>query len=566
MLAVALLFLLIRSWLGMRDSITLPLLGSLLVGVSPAAACVVSQAQGGSVLWSVDFFLLGALLYLAGTRNADRHLYGRLALCCWCVGAAAAAYPVMLIGPLAVVIMDWLRVRETHFPRTFSAWISPLMVLGCGLAVFLVIGMGAEDGAPDAAGVSYLATVAGALVACRVVERMHAVVLRRGLVALLALLVPVGAVISFWLALACVDPIVHLENQIARMTKMRFGTPGHAVLRKYFVKTRLRSAALAMQAGRLNAARATHLFGGETILRARSWWMPAGPVKRPGGVLTLQKRLLTPIRAAARLRASVLEVGREKETVDLFAFAAENNEPLSGEERLRYARALAGLGDIETARETLATMPELPQDSPEGGFQRSVVDASNGGRTLQESYRKKISQNPKDLSAYVDLAKGCLLSGNNLRAFYFLEMVLRREPANREAWEYLGMVFARVKQPACFISQWGAAVPERSRPGRPGGPRREGWVWDAALITLRPLLTGVLPPRNTAVFALNQTRTWRQWVSRCGGTPELTAPACYKSISPAGNAPDKALAFLRRRAGCSPGGGIAQMNGAAARW
>jgi len=80
-LAVALLFLLIRSWLGMRDSITLPLLGSLLVGVSPAAACVVSQAQGGSVLWSVDFFLLGALLYLAGTRNADRHLYGRLALC-----------------------------------------------------------------------------------------------------------------------------------------------------------------------------------------------------------------------------------------------------------------------------------------------------------------------------------------------------------------------------------------------------------------------------------------------------------------------------------------------------
>jgi len=431
------------------------------------------------------------------------------------------------------------------------------MVLGCGLAVFLVIGMGAEDGAPDAAGVSYLATVAGALVACRVVERMHAVVLRRGLVALLALLVPVGAVISFWLALACVDPIVHLENQIARKDEDALR---HRLAMQYYEKalrqdTLEERRALAMQAvDAWNACKGDASFSAcETILRARAL-VDAGRTGEAAGAVSslLQKAPFTPMgRAAARLRASVLEVGREKETVDLFAFAAENNEPLSGEERLRYARALAGLGDIETARETLATMPELPQDSPEGGFQRSVVDASNGGRTLQESYRKKISQNPKDLSAYVDLAKGCLLSGNNLRAFYFLEMVLRREPANREAWEYLGMVFARVKQPACFISQWGAAVPERSQAWFAlAGRAAKAGFWDAAFDYIKAFAGTGVPSAEEymAVFALESKRAdlAEQWVSRAvEAHPESYSPRLLQAdIALAGNAPDKALAFL----------------------
>lgn len=552
--AVALLFLLLRSWLNRRDTITTPLLGSLLLAVSPAAVGVISQAGGWPMLWAADFFLLASVFYLSGTGNSVRHHYGRLALCCWCAALAAAAHPLMAATPLVVVVMEWFRVRETG-SRVFSPeWRSPLMVLASGAAVFLVLAVGGTEMTFDFMGLTYPGTIVGALLLCRVVESLPVAFVRRGLAVVMAILIPLGAGISFWLALACVDPAVHLEKRVTDGDGDRIR---NRLAMQYYEKALRQDNP---EERRIWAGQAADAWKEDASLSVEQALLRARALADAGNAAEAAAAAAFPLNedpfakagvAAARLSASSLAAGRENEAADLFQFASENGEHLSQDEVLRRARVLVNLGDIETAREVLAKMPGLPKESPEGAFQRSITDVSNSARTLQESYRKKISQDPRDLSAYVDHAKGSLLAGNSLRAFYFLEMALRREPANREAWEYLGMVFARESQASAFITRWGAASPERSQAWFSlAGRAAKSGLWDAAFEYARIFAGDGVPSAEEymAVFAMEskQADVAEQWVTRAiEAHPQSYSPRLLQAdIALARNAPDAGLAFL----------------------
>lgn len=555
--AVALSFRLLWIWLGRQESIILPLLGGMLVAVSPASVAVISQADGWGILLAVDLFMAACCLYLTGNQRSNGEAWGRIALCCCCSAAAAAACPLMAVGPVVILLMDRLRVKEGHSRVPSGDWCFPGTILASGLAVLTVMYVGGSSFDIELPAQFYAATIGGGLCVCRLLEFVPGMRVRRAAVLVLALLLPAGAVVSFMSSLACADPVSRLEKLSSNGADAE--TQRRLALQYYEKSLRQDNP----EAGRMLAAQSAAAWPAgtasgpqlpwETLLRARALTESGSREEAANMIMPVLEEV--PFKktgiAAARLRASVLEGTDASGSATLFAFAAGSDAGFTDEELLAYARALVYLGDIEKAREMLSRLPEYEKDSPGGILHRGVVDASNNARTLQESYRRKISRNPADISAYVDLAKGSLLSGNSLRAFYFLEMALRRDSGNMEAWEHLGLVFARQNQAADFIGRWGAGKESASQAWFSLARRAaQAGIWNAAFEYVKGVAAAGMPSAEeyVAVFAIEAKRedVAREWIARAIEThPDSYSPRLLQAdIALAGNAPDEARAFL----------------------
>jgi len=222
---------------------------------------------------------------------------------------------------------------------------------------------------------------------------------------------------------------------------------------------------------------------------------------------------------AARLTAAALdETDNAAEIAALFSFVS-GKDTLTETETLKYARCVFRLGDMNRAANLFGSLQEFPEDSADGMLQRQALATAKTAGALQESYRKEIINDPQSISGYAALAEASYASGNLLRAFYWLEMTLRRNPDTEGAWELMGTLFALQDSPEYFISQWGALKQDAAQPWFNLARRAaHNTAWDASYkYAGNAVRTGGLSAEEyMALFAveLNQLSRAEEWLSR----------------------------------------------------
>jgi len=77
-------------------------------------------------------------------------------------------------------------------------------------------------------------------------------------------------------------------------------------------------------------------------------------------------------------------------------------------------------------------------------------------RQIEGQAAEKLSENPRDSAALLQLVEARLSQGRMQSGFYMLDRVLDREPENRDAWLLMGMLKAQMDDPAGFLSGWSA--------------------------------------------------------------------------------------------------------------
>lgn len=467
-LAAVLTFLLIRTWLGKREYVLAPLTGALSLALSPAAAAEISQSAGLAVLLAAVFFLGACLWYLTAHSVAGRYAYPRILLAAWCVVAAAACHPIMAVTPVIVIALYPLR-RWNHEPLCeVHGYLSVFVLLAAGLCAAIVLLVNGRSFAPDTAYAPYFLSVAGALAIGRIAGCDLPGPAKKGFMALVALLLLCFCVISFVWAARYADPVNALEaayeaNPEGSSTRQLALQYYEEALQQENTEARADFVRQALATGPEKLKGAGHPAW-EDLLWAKALMETGNP--QPSADMAYSALTRAPFTetgsAAARLRAACLdEKSGAVEIASLLAFTGRGSAPLA-EDALRHARALTRLGDLENAGNILATLPEFAEDTPEAQLQHQVKDVINRAHGLENTYREKIAKNPQDSSAYIALAESNILVGKDLRAFYFLELALRKSPNNQEAWEMLGLIFAKKNQPEHFIERWGNLRAEKA--------------------------------------------------------------------------------------------------------
>ncbi|NLV45779.1 MAG: hypothetical protein GXY07_14920 [Candidatus Hydrogenedentes bacterium] len=524
-LTASLTFLLIRTWLGRPESVLVPLAGALLVAVSPAGAAAIAQCDGLAVLLAANFFLCGSLLYLSAVSVSGRHIYYRIVLAAWCVVAAAACCPAMVTAPVIFLLLRAVQRRDSQ--SFFSGQsLAPLLIpITAGIAAATVLLVNDRSFVPDAGYAPYFLSIAAALFVGRLAACGVPGIVRGVAAALISLLLLCSCVVSFLQAARYADPVAYLEEACAETME---GPPARRLAMQYYERAMRREdkeerAVLLQQALAAGPDRWNRSSGRawENLLWAKVL-METGDSQRSSDVaLAALNRapFETTGPVATRLRAAGLdENGASREIASLLAFASHASS-LGPEEALKYARALVRLGDISSAGRVLADLPEFPEGTNEAQLQRQVGMVSSQAQALEKTYREKMAKNPRDIAAYIALAESNILMGRDLRAFYFLEMALQRDPDAREPWELLGLVFARKKDPERFISRWGGLRAEE----------KEAWfalarrvalsgMWEVAYAYCRVYAKDTIPSAEEQVagFAVEagQLKIAGEWLSR----------------------------------------------------
>ena len=138
--------------------------------------------------------------------------------------------------------------------------------------------------------------------------------------------------------------------------------------------------------------------------------------------------------AALALARATDEKEQPGQIADYYAFALRTQEFPDGDV-MRYGKTLMALGDTESAAQQFATLPEAPENSETDIFRKQAAMAHNTAQTLLDKAREQMTENPSDPAGYVTSAERELLLGNAMRAFYWLELALRRDPEQEKAWE-----------------------------------------------------------------------------------------------------------------------------------
>ncbi len=564
-LVSALLFVLIRIWLARDDKIGIPLLGGLLMAVVPAGAVTMSQSEGWAVLLACSFALAGGVLFLSGTADPAGTDYLRVLSAAWCAAAAVASHPAMVLAPLFYLALDLLRVGNEPRSKGAFDWKPRGIVFAAGLLALIVLHYNDSMISFASPYLLYALFAAAILILCRGVDAIPVPVVKRVFCGLLALLLLIGAAFSFMQVLRRADPETGLARHIS--------TQGDAPYRRQLALQYLDKAFREKDKKEQQAlfAEAASLWPQEEEVATCQVWERLllaeilMKLDKGAAAATMIAPLLDQVpfetagRRAARLKAGALGTAGETavdksdastEIAALYSFATKY-ETLSAEENLLYARSLSDLGDMTGAANLFASLPEYPKDSPEGIAQRQALTAADNATNFRDDYRKKVMEDPHSAAGYVALARSCFLEGNLLRAFYWLEMTLRREPNTEGAWELLGTLLALRNQSAYFISQWGPLKADMP----------QAWLllarsaaaassWEAAYEYAKHAAgkSGLSPEEFMAAFAVESGQLDRaeQWLARAVEMyPLAYSPRLLKAdLAIAGNRPDDARRFL----------------------
>jgi tetratricopeptide (TPR) repeat protein len=139
---------------------------------------------------------------------------------------------------------------------------------------------------------------------------------------------------------------------------------------------------------------------------------------------------------------------------------AERMAPLSPETEIRYAMLLAALGDIEQALPRLHRAVGDDAESPMMPVIQQLDALARQIQTVDKTASELLMQNAASVEAITGLAEAAFLRGQTLRAFYYLDLALRRAPENNHAWVLMGCTRAQMNAADGFLDEWG---PQRRR-------------------------------------------------------------------------------------------------------
>ena len=543
----------LRLWLRRTDSVAAPLLGGLLYALSPFSVAVLVSLDAWPALFGLVFAVVSWVFFLKATYNDEDVDYLYLVLSCCGLALAAAAHYSLLLLPVFMVITDLVRLSPSGQLRMKPAWTAYFALAGCAVAVGLTMaysGMAFGSFMPPT-GLLFAFAAAVLLVAWLSVKipatAVHAIIL-----AAMVLVVIGGGVLSFRQAMPYMDPIGTLEQaclegasqeQLEQLPLQYMEAARHAPDPETEFGY-LQEAAMVYNTDRVDK---TRRILGQRLLEL-------GRVEQAAQLLEpfLNEAPFDAVGhdAALALARTTDEKEQPGKIADYYAFALRTQELPDGDV-MRYGKALMTLGDTKSAVRQFALLPEAPENSETDIFRKQTAMAYNTAQTLLDKAREQMTENPSDPASYVTSAERELLLGNAMRAFYWLELALRRDPEQEKAWELMGVVFARQDQADQFIAQWGDSKPRGDQAWlRLSKQATVFRAWDAALTFANLFVTPETPAAEEllAAFAL-ELRNFdkaQEWLEKAT-VARPDSPAAWlvlADIAAAMQRPDEARNYL----------------------
>ncbi|HQN02159.1 MAG TPA: hypothetical protein PLL36_13855, partial [Candidatus Hydrogenedentes bacterium] len=213
--ASTLVFYLLLFWLKRRETILVPLLGGLLMAITPAGAAAMTQSDGWAMVLATVLALGGAVCFLSGTGTTSPGDLVKVFVSAWFAAAAAAAYPALVIVSVLYVALDLSRARGGHILSSCVDWTSYGILLASGILVFFLLYRNPGPVSFQTPFVWYLVSPVVILMVCRFVDVVPMGLAKRVLLCLLALSLVAGAAVAFMQSLWYADPVWQLEKQIS---------------------------------------------------------------------------------------------------------------------------------------------------------------------------------------------------------------------------------------------------------------------------------------------------------------------------------------------------------------
>ncbi len=531
-LGAAAAFQALRAWLGRSNSIAAPLLGALLFAASPAATWAIADAAAWPALLSTTMALAAFLLVTRAGRKPNAVQYPALLGACCLLAAAAAAQHFMLVLPVVFLALDALRPKgEPRLPLH-----AHLCLFGAAAATGMTAHFSGSSiiAAPPSA--PYLLSALVALAAARLIAAAPPSLLQKGLVALAALTTALFSAYSFQQGMRRVEPAAFLERQIEANADP--GLLRELALHYYFnaeaaADPEARTAMLLQAATTWQACRESQTLRPEELNFFGNALHALGQTEQ---ALEIWKQVLDAAPFSKLGRNAALAMARAKdeqthakEIADLYALLSREGM-LSTPDSVHYARALMLLGDLTAAATTLSALPELEDGSKEAALKQQAVAIRNAALTLQEKARKELNESPTNAAGIVASAESNLMSGNFMRAFYMLELALRKDPAVERGWDLMGILCASRGADENFMRQWGALRSENPAAWLALARRvAMAQSWDAALAYAQQGVSDATPSAEEymAAFAMEMKRTPLavQWLEKAAqARPQAYAP------------------------------------------
>ncbi len=524
--SVMLLFQTLRLWLGRSESVTAPLLGALLFAVSPATVRVAAAVDAWPAALGGLCALACVVLFLKATEAVHQRDDLYLVLACSVLALAIATHHGLILLPVALVALDMLRVAPTGKLRLSPAWTAHLAVFATAATVAAVIHFsGGALSAPGLPAPLYFLSAVAATAAAWLIVMAPATVFRHAVTLVIVVMLPVGGFLSFRHAVDYLDPIARLERETvadaAPLLQERLALQfldaarretdpekANALLQEALAVWRLRDA------DSPEASSARRVLGKRLLVAGQ--YADAAELLAP----FLESAPFDPAgfdAALALARAAEVQ-GQLAQVADYYAFA-RRRDALPLDDAVRYGTALMRLGNITGAAMQFARLEELEEGSEAATHKTQAINAYNAAQAQLNAGRELIQEDPGDVLGYIAMAEGDLLSGNGLRAFYWLALTLRRDETQTRAWELLGAIFSQHDHAEQFVSQWGAL----KTPGDPSWLRlaRQAALfqaWDGARTFAAQFVTEKTPTAEefVAVFAMEMRRfsVARDWLEK----------------------------------------------------
>ena len=188
------------------------------------------------------------------------------------------------------------------------------------------------------------------------------------------------------------------------------------------------------------------------------------------------------------------------------------------------------LGDMANATRQFVACTEIEEGSDLALLKKQATAAYSTATTLLEKAREKMMEAPTDPEGLILSAQRELLLGNTIRAFYWLDLTLRRAPEEERAWQLLGVVFARHNQVEQFIAQWGASKPQGDQAWlKLAQQAAQLQEWESALAFANRFVTAETPSAEEvlAAFALDRRnpKIAQEWLEKATiKRPESPSP------------------------------------------
>lgn len=515
--------ILLWLWLGSGSSILLPLLGGLLVVVHPATPAVVSELKGFTLLLQVFFFLASVISFLSSTTLLRKHSFFLLLPAAFCLAAGAACHPALVILVPGVIFIFAVTAVAGTDSRTL--YVPYLLLVAFALAVGVVMYVNEISLLRSVVHPMYLVGLGLLFVICRVIHVWRPPLLRgAGLTVLVILLVVLG--FMTWRKIpGYASPLSSLEQRSATSTDESLN---EKLILYYYEAARHAEgedrAELYRTVAHIHSRQTlppSAIPGWQRLLLADVYIA----INEKGKAFPLLDSLLSEegfrllgLRAAELKAMALDESIATREIVDLLGFVSRH-KPLDLSLRVTFGKALLLLGDVQHAAEVFGSLPSVSKDTPEGSMQQQVMMLAAAIQNQQESANKSISQDPTSLSGYISSAEATLLSGNFLRAFYWLNSILRRSPESR-AWELIGYIFARWNRPHEFVERWGTTLQSQTGTAWLDLAKRTatGQFWDAAYEYVKHYKSPdpMTPEEYLAIIALelHQIEIAEKWLLR----------------------------------------------------